>query len=304
MNTNGYRFHTASRDYQRIERAIRYLDENFRDQPELEDLARLVGLSPSHFHRLFSRWVGTTPKRFLQFLTIEYAKERLHQTGNVLEAAWDAGLSGGGRLHDLMVTIEAVTPGQYKGHGTDLKIGYDVHPTPFGECLLGVTDRGLCSLEFAGQRSLIELRDELGRRWPGAELVRDSRHTGAYLTRLFPEPGAQPRGPFTLHIKGTNFQLQVWQALLRIPPGSLTSYGAIARYLDKPAASRAVGQAVGWNPISYLIPCHRVISSTAGFGGYRWGLPRKRAILAWEAVGLDQQNDSLAISSPHSARGG
>lgn len=286
MSKNGNRLQTASQDYERIEHAIRYLEENFRHQPDLEDLANEVGLSPYHFHRLFSRWVGTTPKRFLQFLTVEYAKERLHETENVLEAAWEAGLSGGGRLHDLMVTIEAVTPGEYKRHGADLAIRYDVHPTPFGECLLGVTDRGLCSLEFVGDRTAEELRDELVRRWPGAELVRDSRDTGSYLKQLFPQPGAQPRGPFTLHIKGTNFQLQVWQALLRIPPGTLTTYGAIAKHLDKPGASRAVGQAIGWNPISYLIPCHRVISSTAGFGGYRWGLPRKRAILAWEASGI------------------
>lgn len=287
MNENGFRLHQASQDYQRIEHAIRFLEANFREQPELDELAGLVGLSPSHFHRLFSRWVGTTPKRFLQYLTVEYAKERLHQTENVLEAAWDTGLSSGGRLHDLMVTVEAVTPGEYKRHGADLTIRYDVQPTPFGECLLGVTDRGLCSLEFVGERPIAELRTELEHRWPGAEIVRDSPDTHAYLQRLFPEPGAQPRGPFTLQIKGTNFQLQVWQALLRIPPGCLTTYGAIAKHLDNPGASRAVGQAVGWNPISYLIPCHRVISSTAGFGGYRWGLPRKRAILAWEAAGLE-----------------
>ena len=287
MNKNGYRLQKASQDYDRIEHAIRYLEENFREQPDLEDLAREIGLSPYHLHRLFSRWVGTTPKRFLQFLTVEYAKERLHQTENVLEAAWDAGLSGGGRLHDMMVTVEAVTPGEYKRHGADLTIRYDVQPTPFGYCLLGVSPRCLCSMEFSGERPLPELRDELERRWPGATIERDPRATRSYLNQLFPEPGAQPRGPFTLHIKGTNFQLQVWQALLRIPPGSLTTYGAIAKYLDRPGASRAVGQAVGWNPISYLIPCHRVISATTGFGGYRWGLPRKRAILAWEAAGLE-----------------
>jgi AraC family transcriptional regulator of adaptative response/methylated-DNA-[protein]-cysteine methyltransferase len=288
MDKNGNRLRTASQDYERIERAILYLEENFRDQPELEDLASEIGLSPYHFHRLFSRWVGTTPKRFLQFLTVEYAKERLHQTENVLAAAWDAGLSGGGRLHDLMVTVEAVTPGEYKRHGADLTIRYAVHPSPFGECLLGVTDRGLCSLEFVGDRSADELRQELGRRWPGADLVRDRGETQPYLERLFPEPGARPRGPFTLHIKGTNFQLQVWQALLRIPPGSLTTYGAIARHLNRPGASRAVGQAVGWNPVSYVIPCHRVISASAGFGGYRWGVPRKQAMLAWEATSLER----------------
>jgi AraC family transcriptional regulator of adaptative response/methylated-DNA-[protein]-cysteine methyltransferase len=284
MSDNGYRLQTAAKDYERIEQALRYLEENFRNQPDLEALAAEIGLSAYHFHRLFSRWVGTTPKRFLQFVTVEYAKERLLETESVLEAAWDAGLSGGGRLHDLMVTVEAVTPGEYKRHGADLTIRYGLHPSPFGECLLGVTDRGLCSLEFLADRNDEEALAELARRWPGAELTPEPHATQPYLDKLFPEPGAEPRGPFTLHIKGTNFQLQVWQALLRIPAGTLTTYGAIARYLDKPGASRAVGQAVGWNPISYLIPCHRVISSTTGLGGYRWGLPRKRAILAWEAT--------------------
>ena len=284
MNSNGYTLPEASRDYERIEQALRYLEENLRDQPDLDEVAAEVGLSPYHFHRLFSRWVGTTPKRFLQFVTVEYAKERLHQTENVLEAAWDAGLSGGGRLHDLMVTVEAVTPGEYKKYGTDLEIRYGMHPTPFGECLLGATDRGLCSLEFLSGRSAEEARQQLARRWPGAQLLSSPEEAEPYLQRLFPESGSEPRGPFTLLIKGTNFQLQVWQALLRIPPGTLTTYGAIARHLDKPGASRAVGQAVGYNPISYLIPCHRVISSTTGLGGYRWGLPRKRAILAWEAA--------------------
>ena len=274
---------SSSRDYERIELAIRYLEENFQLQPDLDEVAGATGLSPYHFHRLFSRWVGTTPKRFLQFLTVEYAKDRLRESSSVMEAAWDAGLSGGSRLHDLMVTVEAVTPGEFKQGGTDLVVRWGVHPTPFGECILGVTDRGLCALEFLTERSSQEIRDELSRRWPGAELQEAGDETAPYLERLFPEPGAVPRGPFTLLIKGTNFQLQVWQALLQIPPGHLTSYGAIAKHLGRPGASRAVGQAVGWNPISYLIPCHRVIQSAAGLGGYRWGLPRKQAMLAWEA---------------------
>lgn len=283
MNANGYSLEAAATDYRRIEHALCYLEENLLDQPDLERLATVVGLSPFHFHRLFSRWVGTTPKRFLQFVSVEYAKERLHQSESVLEAAWDTGLSSGGRLHDLMVTVEAVTPGQYKRYGAGLTIRYGVHPSPFGDCLLGVTDRGLCSLEFLSGRTEDSIRAELARRWPGADLIDSPQHTEPYLEKLFPEPGGQPRGPFTLYVKGTNFQLRVWQALLRIPPGALTSYRAIARYLDNPGASRAVGQAVGGNPVSYLIPCHRVISSTTGLGGYRWGLPRKQAILAWEA---------------------
>lgn len=274
----------ASRDYQRIADAIRYLDENFRQQPDLDRVAAAVGLSPHHFHRLFSRWVGTTPKRFLQFVTADYARQRLRETANVLDAAWDAGLSGGGRLHDLMVTVEAVTPGEYKSLGQNLMIRFDIHPTPFGDALLAATDRGLCSLEFVDRRSLHDLRAGLQRRWPEAALVQSPDPTRSFLGRLFPAPGREPTGPFTLHIKGTNFQLQVWQALLRIPAGSLTTYGDLARSLDRPRAARAVGQAVGWNPVSYVIPCHRVISSTVGFGGYRWGLARKRAILGWEAL--------------------
>ena len=285
MSNTSHTLTTASRDYERIESAIRYLEENFQRQPDLEEVAAAVSLSPYHFHRLFSRWVGTTPKRFLQFLTVDYAKDRLRESSSVMEAAWDAGLSGGSRLHDLMVTVEAVTPGEFKQGGTDLVVRWGVHPSPFGDCVLGVTDRGLCALEFLTERSSKQIREEMSRRWPGAELQQGEKETSSYLDRLFPEPGAVPRGPFTLLIKGTNFQLQVWQALLQIPPGHLTSYGAIAEHLDRPRASRAVGQAVGWNPISDLIPCHRVIqSAAAGLGGYRWGLPRKRAMLAWEAT--------------------
>jgi len=285
MQDTAHRLSSASRDYERIELALRYLEENFQLQPDLEEVAAAIGLSPYHFHRLFSRWVGTTPKRFLQFLTVEYAKDRLRESSSVMEAAWDAGLSGGSRLHDLMVTVEAVTPGEFKQGGADLVVRWGVHPSPFGDCVLGITDRGLCALEFLTERSSGEIQDELTRRWPGAELQKARDETSPYMKKLFPRPGANPRGPFTLLIKGTNFQLQVWQALLQIPPGHLTSYGAIAKHLGRPGASRAVGQAVGWNPISYLIPCHRVIQSAAGLGGYRWGLPRKRAMLAWEATG-------------------
>jgi AraC family transcriptional regulator of adaptative response/methylated-DNA-[protein]-cysteine methyltransferase len=285
MQDTAHRLSSASRDYERIELALRYLEENFQLQPDLEEVAAAIGLSPYHFHRLFSRWVGTTPKRFLQFLTVEYAKDRLRESSSVMEAAWDAGLSGGSRLHDLMVTVEAVTPGEFKQGGADLIVRWGVHPSPFGDCVLGITDRGLCALEFLTERSSEEIQEELTRRWPGAELQNARDETSPYMEKLFPRPGANPRGPFTLLIKGTNFQLQVWQALLQIPPGHLTSYGAIAKHLGRPGASRAVGQAVGWNPISYLIPCHRVIQSAAGLGGYRWGLPRKRAMLAWEATG-------------------
>ena len=290
MKTNGNRHDTATRDYERVEAAIQYLDLHVKQQPELDELAEAAGLSSYHFHRLFSRWVGTTPKRFLQFLTAEYAKKRLHETSNVLEAAWDTGLSGGGRLHDLMVNVEAVTPGELKKRGEDLVIRYGVHSSPFGDCLLAVTDRGICALEFLAGRTPEEAVAEFALRWPEADIQKRPAETAVLLDNLFPEPGIGPVGPFTLLIKGTNFQLQVWRALLEIPPGALVSYGAIARHLGKAGGARAVGQAVGSNPISYLIPCHRVIASAAGLGGYRWGLPRKQALLAWEAVLADSNS--------------
>jgi AraC family transcriptional regulator of adaptative response/methylated-DNA-[protein]-cysteine methyltransferase len=274
----------AAKDYQRIETAIRFLEENFRQQPSLEEVAAAVGLSEYHFHRLFSRWVGTTPKRFLQFLTAEYAKERLAGSASVLDTAYDAGLSGGGRLHDLMVTLEAISPGEYKRAGTGLVISYGIHPSPFGACLLAVTERGVCGLEFLADRTGKQTREGLAARWPGADLQQDSMRTASYLARLFPPSDRKDRAPITLLVKGTNFQLSVWQALLRIPSGELVGYGDIARHLGKPGAARAVGSAVGSNPISYLIPCHRVIRAVADFGNYRWGAARKKAMIGWEAA--------------------
>jgi AraC family transcriptional regulator of adaptative response/methylated-DNA-[protein]-cysteine methyltransferase len=274
----------AAKDYQRIETAIRFLEENFRQQPSLEEVAAAVGLSEYHFHRLFSRWVGTTPKRFLQFLTAEYAKERLAESASVLDTAYEAGLSGGGRLHDLMVTLEAISPGEYKRAGTGLVISYGIHPSPFGACLLAVTERGICGLEFLADRTGKQTREGLAARWPGADLQQDPMRTASYLARLFPPSGRKDRAPITLLVKGTNFQLSVWQALLRIPSGELVGYGDIARHLGKPGAARAVGSAVGSNPISYLIPCHRVIRAVADFGNYRWGAARKKAMIGWEAA--------------------
>jgi AraC family transcriptional regulator of adaptative response/methylated-DNA-[protein]-cysteine methyltransferase len=274
----------AAKDYERIETAIRFLEENFRQQPSLEEVAAAIGLSEYHFHRLFSRWVGTTPKRFLQFLTAEYAKERLAESASVLDTAYDAGLSGGGRLHDLLVTLEAFSPGEYKKGGSGLVIAYGIHPSPFGACLLAVTERGVCGLEFLAGRTGKQTREDLAARWPGADLQEDPMRTAPYLARLFPPSDTEHGAPITLLVKGTNFQLSVWQALLRIPSGELVGYGDIARHLGKPGAARAVGSAVGSNPISYLIPCHRVIRAVADFGNYRWGAARKKAMIGWEAA--------------------
>jgi len=270
------------RDSERITRAIEYLEEHFRGQPSLEEVAAAVGLSPYHFQRLFRRWAGVSPKRFLQFLTIEHAKTALAEGQSVLAAAYEAGLSGPGRLHDLFVAVEAVTPGEFKGGGAGLAIRYGFHPTPFGECLLAATERGVCRLAFATPAERPEVLAELRRRWRGADLLHDQRATRSVVERIFERHGA-PSRPLTLTLQGTNFQLKVWEALLRIPAGTLVSYGDIARSIGHPDAHRAVGAAVGQNPVAYLIPCHRVIRSSGAFGDYRWGGARKKAMVAWEA---------------------
>jgi AraC family transcriptional regulator of adaptative response/methylated-DNA-[protein]-cysteine methyltransferase len=271
-------------DYERVGRAISYLEEHRAEQPSLDDVAAVMGLSPHHGHRLFSRWVGTTPKRFLQYLTAEHAKRALRESRSVLDAAFDAGLSSPGRLHDLMVTIEAVSPGEYRADGEGLEIRWGDHPTPFGQALVAVTERGICALEFLAERKPPEAAAELAAAWPAATVRRDPESTAPVVDRAFPQRDVQPAAPFHLLVRGTNFQLRVWQALLRIPPGAVISYGDLARRLGKPGAARAVGGAVGSNPVSYLIPCHRVVREATGLGEYRWGAARKHALLAWEAA--------------------
>ena len=272
-------------NYRRIEKAIRYLEDHVYDQPGLEQVAEQVHLSPYHFQRLFTRWAGVSPKRFLQFLSLEHAK-RLLKSSTQLDAAYQAGLSSPSRLHDLFVTVDAVTPGQYKAMGSGLEIAYGVHPSPFGECLLAVTERGLCGLCFVDEASPESALEDLRRRWPRARFLEDRALTAAMSRRIFGSPAEQKRAPIPLLLKGTNFQIKVWEALLRIPPGSVTSYHRLAGTIGKPAASRAVGSAVGANPIAYLIPCHRVILSTGAFGNYRYGTTRKKAILGWEQAQL------------------
>jgi AraC family transcriptional regulator of adaptative response/methylated-DNA-[protein]-cysteine methyltransferase len=278
-------------DYIRIASAIRYLADHAGDQPSLADVAGQVGLSEHHFQRLFSRWVGISPKRFLQFQTLEHAKAMLRDSRPVLETAYGAGLSGGGRLHDLFVTLEAVTPGEYKagGRGLDIRAGF--HATPFGECLLATTSRGVCGLSFdtAGRDTLLA---DLEDRWPGARVLIDDGATAPVAERIFgrfdgdgwtrdPLASARP-APLPVLVRGTNFQVRVWEALLRIPAGSVATYESIADQVCTPAATRAVGNAVGRNPVAYLIPCHRVIRKTGVFGNYRWGAERKVAMLMAE----------------------
>jgi AraC family transcriptional regulator of adaptative response/methylated-DNA-[protein]-cysteine methyltransferase len=271
-------------DYVRIEKAIVFLEQNHNRQPALSEIAAAVGLSEFHFQRLFSRWVGISPKRFLQFLTKEYAKQLLQGPANVLDTALDSGLSGTGRLHDLFVACEAVTPGQYRDRGAGIEIAYGVHASPFGDCLLGVTARGICWLAFVRGRRQKELLDELSRHWQRALVVHDPDRTGPLMDRIFAFSSTAQPAPLHLYVQGTNFQIKVWEALLKIPLGRAVTYQDIARHIDMPRAARAVGNAVGQNPIPFLIPCHRVIRKLGEFGYYGGGPARKKAMLGWEAT--------------------
>ena len=281
---------TASSDYRRIAEALAYIVDRFEDQPSLEEIAAHVGLSSFHFQRLFTRWAGLSPKKFLQALSLEEAKRRLEEHGSVLDAAFDAGLSGPGRLHDLFVAHEALTPGEYKALGRGLEIRYGFHEGPFGETLLMEADRGLCGLAFVDDRGKQGCFDDMAARFSAASLVEDPSATEDTMARIFARPGeSKPtsQAPLRLLLKGTEFQIKVWRALMAIPPGTLTTYGSVAEALGmKGAAARAVGTAVGANPVSWLIPCHRVIRNSGMLGGYRWGLPRKLAMMGWERNGL------------------
>lgn len=271
-----------SDDYQRIEQAILYLEENQARQPSLKEIADHLGLSEYHFQRLFTRWVGISPKRFLQFLTKENAKRLLEESENVLEAAYEAGLSGPGRLHDLFVTCEAVTPGEFKNQGEGLSIVYGFHRGPFGECLLAITERGICHLAFVENDDRQAALETLKARWERAELLEDDAQTMPYLQRIFSFYREGQAQPLNVHLRGTNFQIKVWEALLRIPAGAVVTYEDIAAHIGLPGAAQAVGNAVARNPIPVLIPCHRVIRKLGEFGGYRWGSARKKALLGWE----------------------
>jgi AraC family transcriptional regulator of adaptative response/methylated-DNA-[protein]-cysteine methyltransferase len=273
-------FRQASLDYQVVENALRYLDENRRRQPELGEVAAGVGLSEYHFQRLFTRWAGISPKKFLQFITRENARALLDAADSLLDTTFRVGLSSPGRLHDLFVTTEAVTPGEYKSRGAGLIIRYGLHPTPFGTCLLGLTERGICHLGFV-QTSEGDALDELVSYWHHATVTEDGYATAPIIQSIF-ELGQRAGGPLHVFLRGTNFQLKVWEALLRIPMGSVTNYEEIAAKIGSPRASRAVGSAVACNPVPILIPCHRVIRKLGSFGEYRYGSPRKRALLGWE----------------------
>lgn len=271
-------------DYARVERAIRFLDAHRASQPTLADVARQVGLSESHFQRLFTRWAGISPKRFIQHQTAEVLKSLLRSAKSVLEASYEAGLSGPSRAHDLILNAEAVTPGDVARGGDGLSIAFGFHGTPFGECLIATTTHGICHLAFTGPVSRTAALARLKHDWPRATFVPEQRATGLAVARAFPGPGIRAGPGLAVHVKGTNFQLKVWRALLAVPDGGVTTYGALAAAIVEPGASRAVGNAVGRNPISWLIPCHRVLRSTGALGGYAWGPDRKRVMLALERV--------------------
>lgn len=281
--SSGYnKLQQLSSDYQVIEQALDYVGWNYRSQPSLENIAEHVGYSAYHFQRLFTRWVGISPKRFLQYVTKEHAKELLAGHDRLLDVAYSTGLSGPGRLHDLFITCEAVTPGEYKNKGKGLEIEYGFYPTPFGECFIASTERGICSMMFVDKSHRELALDELRRIWVNAELKEKSGAKQEVIERLFLDSGDGKPIQLHLHLYGTNFQIKVWEALLRIPPGYMVSYQTLAEAVDKPKAARAVGNAVAANHISLLIPCHRVIRKMGEFGSYRWGPTRKKAILGWE----------------------
>jgi AraC family transcriptional regulator of adaptative response/methylated-DNA-[protein]-cysteine methyltransferase len=279
---------SSSSDYRTVAEALHYLEAHHLHQPSLEELAANAGMSKYHFQRLFTRWAGVSPKRFLQFLTLEHAKELLRESEPLLKTALASGLSGPARLHDLFITAEGVTPGEFKTGGLSLQIIFGFHSTPFGLALFARTERGLCHLAFLDSDDLATKRealDALRADWPGASLEDGPKEASKLAQAIFFSGNASgPRPPLSLFLKGTNYQIRVWTALMRIPVGSVTTYGKLAGALGAPKSGRAVGSAVARNPVAYLIPCHRVIRAVGAFGEYRWGSVRKKAILAWEAA--------------------
>lgn len=274
----------AADDYALVSRAIAWLGEHWREQPPLARIAAEAGLSEAHFQRLFRRWAGLTPKEFVQALTLDHARALLRDSASVLDAALDVGLSGPGRLHDLFVAYEAMSPGEFKAGGAGLDIAYGFHDSPFGEALVMVSPRGLCGLAFAdGADGRATILADMQARWPRASYRSAPERTASFVARIFDPRRWRPDEPLRVVLIGTGFELSVWQALLRVPPGRATSYGAVAAALGRPGAARAVGAAVGRNPLAFVVPCHRVLGASGALTGYHWGLTRKRAIIGWEA---------------------
>jgi AraC family transcriptional regulator of adaptative response/methylated-DNA-[protein]-cysteine methyltransferase len=272
---------TDCADYLTVKRAIEFISTHWREQPSIEVIAEHVGLSASHFQHLFKRWAGLTPKAFLQALTIERARELLRDSASVLDAAYDVGLSGPSRLHDLFVTHEALTPGDYRRN--DLTLSFGFHPSPFGEAIVFSAQRGMVGLGFVDDGDREAALADMVRRWPRARFVEDDQATAPYAARAFDPSRWRPDTPLRVVLIGTDFEVRVWETLFSVPMGRATTYSDIARKIGKPKAARAVGAAVGRNPISFVVPCHRVIGRSGALTGYHWGLVRKQAIIGWEA---------------------
>ncbi|MEJ1960234.1 MAG: methylated-DNA--[protein]-cysteine S-methyltransferase [Gammaproteobacteria bacterium] len=287
-----------SRDFARIARAIRFIDEHFREQPRLEDVAAHAGLSEFHFNRLFRRWAGVTPKQYLAAVTGAAARDALAGNASVLDAAYSVGLSGPGRLHDLVVTLEAMTPGEMKAEGHGIIVSFGYSSTPFGKALFAVTGRGLFHLGFVEVGGEIAALESLRARAPRATFERDDDVARDLATRIWsPRAGSRKGRPLRLNVPGTNFQLKVWQALIDLGSREHTNYSGLASAVGNAGASRAVGSAVGANPVAWLIPCHHVLRKSGGLGGYHWGEDRKRAMLAWEAMAREPAPRAAARAS-------
>jgi len=273
----------AAADYDVVRRAIGHIRGHWREQPEIETIADAAGVTPTELHHLFRRWAGITPKAFLQALTLDGARRLLRDSASVLDATYEVGLSGPGRLHDLFVTHEAMSPGEWKSGGEGLTVRFGFHPSPFGSALVMATDRGLAGLAFADPGEEQAALDDMKSRWPKAAYVEDSARTAAVARRIFDPAQWSRERPLRVVLIGTDFEVRVWEALLEIPMGRLATYSGIAGKLAAPKAARAVGTAVGKNPLSFVVPCHRVVGKSGDLTGYHWGLTRKRAMLGWEA---------------------
>lgn len=273
----------ARNDYARVQQAIRYISNRWRDQPDLEAVARHVGLSAAHFQRLFMRWAGLSPKEFVQTLTLDRAREMLEGSASVPDTAYEVGLSGAGRLHDLFVNYEAMSPGEYKRRGAGLEMFWGVHDSPFGRALIMATERGVSGLAFADDDDdEAQMFEDLARRWPAATFLQAPERTLPYVGRIFSPERWRRSDPLRIVLIGTDFELRVWDALLKLQPCQATTYSDLASRVCSAQAARAVGSAVGRNPISFVVPCHRVLRKDGGLGGYHWGITRKQAIIGWE----------------------
>lgn len=291
-----------SQDYRRIERAVRFIADNRHVQPRLGEIAEAAHVSPYHFQRLFTRWAGVSPKRFMGYLTLEHARVMLNGTASVLETSLETGLSGPGRLHDLFINFDAVSPGDVKRRGEGLVIRYGVHASPFGPALVGLTDRGICRLSFLTDETGDQAVADLARRWPAAELVPAPDETAPIVGRIFGAEPCRETGPLRLHVTGTNFQIKVWEAILRLPLGRLATYAQVGSAIGHPQSARAVGNALNVNPIAFLIPCHSVVPMLrrAGpFAPYQSGTTRRVAIIGWEAARAERAPSGPPPGIPH-----